>query len=744
MAAHLYWRVTEATVSGGNAGSCVALDFRAVAGGPNVAVGGTPIASSVYVAGYEANKAFDGNAATFWSSASALPAWLGYQFAAPVSIVECAWTSRSDQADQNPTNPIIEWSDDGVTWTRDWMNDIGGWSVGQTKVFTRPADSAIGRAYWRLWFEAQNIYIPALAKLDFRATPFGADQAQGSGGTAIASSIFASGYEADKAFDGNAATLWSSASNVPCWLGYHFTGPIKCEQVVTQARSDAADGPRSFMVQSSDDNVNWNIEWSVVNSVGWNASEVRPFSRASVNYSPSTLPVVAGTKQLDVDPAQFPSGTRADGVLLYNGNTTPVMTQMTGYPSWREQVFPTGRPAMRTVKAVSGFAYPRSVQDDFSLYLVVKLAAAASNASGAQWYQCGALFDSEQGGAGNDYGLNLAVAGNLVWGTGNPDTSTAGTKNVADGVPHVITVVRIKATGVTKVYVDDVLDITHNGSGASLTYCAYHYFGSSQAVGQVSADYGRMVTFDAAHSDTDRLAITASLKSQYIQGATALRVAVKLPLRSSLVFAKKVNAWEQTDFGPDILDVPGAFTDIFLGVGPGVAQGLVAGTQYHNISAVYGGITARWDDYTLSPGYGGAPVNGSWQGTPGTGLASTTPHSIFFDKPFRQFMCTLMQVDYNGNKIEAYDGNGTLLGTMTFTPVLVSQADMIRTLDLGVGAQIRQLKFIPDPADWVTWKDLHIFTESPSTVGGWRKTDLDPDNVWAGTDPAPATVWTNG
>lgn len=146
MAAHLYWRLSVTAIDGGTTFIAMPeLEFRETLGGANSAVGGTPIASSVFTSSYSSTNAFDGNNETFWYSDSGdLNGWIGYQFASPVEIKEVVIGSfgpsngTSTTLSRLPRDFSVEFSDDGVTWVRaqdiigegDWqVDEVRSWAV---------------------------------------------------------------------------------------------------------------------------------------------------------------------------------------------------------------------------------------------------------------------------------------------------------------------------------------------------------------------------------------------------------------------------------------------------------------------------------------------------------------------------------------------------------------------------------------------------------------------------------------
>jgi hypothetical protein len=226
------------------------------------------------------------------------------------------------------------------------------------------------------------------------------------------------------------------------------------------------------------------------------------------------LPVVGGTLVKDVDPGTF---GLANGTALTFANSG--LTPVTASPTLRTNVFDTGAPAIWCVLSASGFSIARPVQDDFTLYCVVKDVFGSVTGSGQYW-QASSLIDCDAPFSVNDFGINLRNDGKLCAGTGNPDTSGTGSAILTpDTGTHILAVTRVKATGVLKVYVDNVLDITVTNNVNSLSAAANISFGMGPANGDVGGYYGRFLAYDAAHSNADRLSVTSYLTTTYGEAA---------------------------------------------------------------------------------------------------------------------------------------------------------------------------------------------------------------------------------
>ena len=136
-----YWRINITAVDSDPTPVCAIaeLQFKGSTGGPNLCVGGTPIASSYYTnsSTYSYVNAFDNDPSSCWASAPGLPSWLGYTFANPVSIVEVSIQSRVDFNGQSPVAFDLQFSlDNGNSWSTLWSaTTTNGWALGETRVF---------------------------------------------------------------------------------------------------------------------------------------------------------------------------------------------------------------------------------------------------------------------------------------------------------------------------------------------------------------------------------------------------------------------------------------------------------------------------------------------------------------------------------------------------------------------------------------------------------------------------------
>jgi hypothetical protein len=145
---HLYWRIFcienfDTTNSSGDSYSAIKIEFRGTSGGPNMAVGGTPIASSTFP-GYPITNAFDDNDNTLWSGDNfynpSVTGWVSYQFTSPVVINEILWKARNDSySTQSVKLGRLEYSDNGLAWRKAWeFESTTPYARGEARIFTKP------------------------------------------------------------------------------------------------------------------------------------------------------------------------------------------------------------------------------------------------------------------------------------------------------------------------------------------------------------------------------------------------------------------------------------------------------------------------------------------------------------------------------------------------------------------------------------------------------------------------------
>lgn len=158
---HKWWRllVTKSNIDQRYC-NFTEVGFMLTSDGASQTTGGTAIAGDFYSSNGPAN-AFDGILATAWESGanrtdlSTNPAWIGYEFAAPVEVNFVKVQVGSYENDEWPTRFNVEYSDDGISWQEAWKVPEYVWTgTGdqsktfdiRTKAFAVPEGGTTGQA----------------------------------------------------------------------------------------------------------------------------------------------------------------------------------------------------------------------------------------------------------------------------------------------------------------------------------------------------------------------------------------------------------------------------------------------------------------------------------------------------------------------------------------------------------------------------------------------------------------------
>lgn len=151
---------------------------------------------------------------------------------------------------------------------------------------TNSYETRLGHRYWRVYVTATNgsgfVGVSDIKMMaDVNAGPdTGPDK------TTIFSTEYSTGNEkAANAFDNDptAGPCWaSSGAALPQWIGQDIpdTRPhVMRVTIRSRSSADAAQAPKDFAIQYSDDGSSWTTAWSVTNQTGWGDYETRTFNR---------------------------------------------------------------------------------------------------------------------------------------------------------------------------------------------------------------------------------------------------------------------------------------------------------------------------------------------------------------------------------------------------------------------------------------------------------------------------------
>lgn len=266
MAAHRAWRVRN-LIANGNPVSCSELEMRTVEGGPNVCVGGTPIANGYYGRGYEIAKAFDGlktDGNEWASNRNDALAWIGYDFGAgnEKDIVEIAYTARQYYGSQSPNTAVLEYSDDLVDWEPLFPINFGVFSNAETKIASAPESVPVGanpHRHWAIFFTEYTSGICSGRDAELRSYPGGPDI------TNLVPAEFADGghfsvWVANRLFDNDPNSTFAGYGFVSAF----FYQDVTIEEFTWTLRNGGGNNyqaPVSGYVAYSDNGVDWTPAW---------------------------------------------------------------------------------------------------------------------------------------------------------------------------------------------------------------------------------------------------------------------------------------------------------------------------------------------------------------------------------------------------------------------------------------------------------------------------------------------------
>jgi hypothetical protein len=165
-----------------------------------------------------------------------------------------------------------------------------------------------------------------------------------------------------------------------------------------------------------------------------------------------------------------------------------------------------GLPVVHFNAAASNYlAFARPVQDDFTIFCVFR--SSQGSGSGTAFFQGAGLVNGEVAGVMDDFGTSLNSGGEILAGTGNPDTTAVSGAGYNDGQPHEFTFKRTASTGAITLYVDGTLSATNTGGTQSLTSPQQLVLGAQQTLlSYLTGDIAEVKIYDSALADNDRIA----------------------------------------------------------------------------------------------------------------------------------------------------------------------------------------------------------------------------------------------
>ena len=261
---HRYWRCCmEYGVQGRDLLSFGTLKMLG-SDGINRCGWGTPAASSSY-SGWPVANCFDDGTGTCWVSNDNAPGWISYDFGLGKAYdITQIYAYTSQYTFRNPTEMIVQWSDDNSAWNDAWYITDWTWTTSQLWAKTTSFDIAAAHRYWRYWMTANAASsYPEIAETEMRIVVGGANQC--GSGTASAMLNGDSWNTPAKGSDGSVTSFYAGYVGLalPQWWAYDFgSGMAKAIIEITLSSDSNNYGtesrlPTAFLIQASDDGVVW-------------------------------------------------------------------------------------------------------------------------------------------------------------------------------------------------------------------------------------------------------------------------------------------------------------------------------------------------------------------------------------------------------------------------------------------------------------------------------------------------------
>jgi hypothetical protein len=291
MSAHRHWRIYVTKTCSPQSGFCsfMELELRTSLGGSSVAPGsGGTASSSGYDFGWSPDNAFNGSiSGSGWHSpAGSGPWWVAFDFGSgnDKDIIEVALTGQSGSNNRTPSSFLIQYSDDGSSWTTlfDIVDeDIYGNS--EVRVFNA-SDSPTkngNKTFWRINATANGTSdgILGVEEIEMATTPGGADVTSGGKGYRYPSGSV--GHEVANAFDSTPGTDTSSSTSGEAWpkyIGYRFGSAQDIAEMRITARGSGSEqhAPTAFTIEYWDGSA-YQVA-ATYSSLSWSSTETKTFT----------------------------------------------------------------------------------------------------------------------------------------------------------------------------------------------------------------------------------------------------------------------------------------------------------------------------------------------------------------------------------------------------------------------------------------------------------------------------------
>lgn len=277
---HRYWKFF-ADVNTGDSGYTTIAElglYPTSSGGTNLLTIASSVTSRTPPFSGSLPQMWDGNFATTaqWNQTDSveLDIDFGSGSAYDIGYVKIACQSGSETAAPNETH--LEWSDDGVTYTRQWFQVWITYTDNTFQTATRPTGTT--GTQWRV-VQGDTSDMSA-AEITMASSTGGSNLCTNSA-LAFAHDSFGAQLP-DLAFDGNPSTIWSSSGASQGawvnWIGYNFGTAETITEITWQDRNSfsTTQNPETGSVQFSNDGTAWLEAWSWTGAT-WTAGQILTF-----------------------------------------------------------------------------------------------------------------------------------------------------------------------------------------------------------------------------------------------------------------------------------------------------------------------------------------------------------------------------------------------------------------------------------------------------------------------------------
>ena len=220
-------------------------------------------------------------------------------------------------------------------------------------------------------------------------------------------------------------------------------------------------------------------------------------------FKPETLKDITDGQSIMV--WQDDATGRNDATLTTVGSTAPIAAK---------NVINGMAMAHFDAEKMQALTFANPVEDDFTSAVVFR--SKQGLGTGKLFFTGASLVQGEVAGVADDFGISLNARGEVLAGTGNPETAIASQPGLNDGKPHLVVFTRQKSTGTLALFVDGKPAATGKGGTQSLTASKRLGIGGDIANHcHFAGDIGDVIVYGRALNDEQRKAMEEQLLTRW-------------------------------------------------------------------------------------------------------------------------------------------------------------------------------------------------------------------------------------